>query len=421
MPNSIKKKRNGIMKGGMQQGTGGGGTVPAAPAGPAVGPLMTPAAVSLAEAESQRLYDVLVQAIRTNRQVNRSDLVNYLLYTYNTQRIGMAPVVLPGLANFLDTFTPDALNVAKTTDFCKNLFGFMTPEFRELLTRGASNVSQCKKAGYPRSELPLVCIWCGEPIYDMAECEHSLPITACAGLLGFSSNPDRSRLEHILEYGYAHRLCNQVKLDVPFLTWNDTTDNWAINWPNMSRVYNDIATKGTLSGYKNASSLAYTYNDGQGNFNYSPLGGPIPMTGPEGPNSIVAPHNSPYRGNYNMPGTAPTNQKNKLTENGEHRNKREILEACGELEGLTNNPTATAILAGGAKSKKSKKKQRGGALTFKLPKLVESRMIDNQTELEQYLGQDLGLPGYGKKWLQSDNGKLYGPHRMRLIEEYCKR
>ncbi len=75
-------------------------------------------------------------------------------------------------------------------------------------------------------------------------------------MLGFSSNPDRPKIEHLLEYGYAHRLCNQVKLDVPFLTWSDTDEEWFINWGNMNEVYKAISAA-KKKGYKNAQLLAY--------------------------------------------------------------------------------------------------------------------------------------------------------------------
>ena len=402
MPKSKKRKEYGIMKGGGS-GTGGGGT--------AVGPLMTPADVSLAEAQSQRLYDVLVQAIDTNQPVKRQDIVNYLLHTYNIERIGMPSVVLPGLCDFLDNFTPDALNVAKTSEFCQNLFGFKYPKFRELLTRDASNVTQCNKGGYSRT-LPLVCIWCGEPIYDMAECEHSLPITPCSGLLGFSSNTDRPDLEFILEYGYAHRLCNQVKLDVPFLTWDEPTKKWKINWPNMRQVYNDIATRGAVKGYKNANLLAYTCDKASRVLLDSITGAPITLD-----TQRVGRPDDGRRGNYNFGNPRDVKNRNDLTENGEHRNKTDILVACGELARIINNNRD--LLAGGSKSKKSKKKQRGGALPVKQP--VDLRLIDSKPDLVNYLAQDLLVSGHGDKWLQPNNGKLYGPHRMRLIEEYCNR
>ena len=395
MPKSIKKKECGIMK---------GGTAPA-PA-PAPAPVLTTADAARARAITHRTHSNLIRKIYRAEEITSKELYDYISICYNIERVGILPVTLPmTILSFMDNFSPDNLATEGTTQFCQNLFGFRSTGFRELLTRGASNVSQCKKAGYPRSNLPLVCIWCGEPIYDMAECEHALPILNCAGLLGFSSNPDRSRIEHILEYGYAHRLCNQVKLDVPFLTWNN--NNWEINWHNMRQVYYNISV--ARKGYKNASSLAYTYDDNE-NFYPVPTGPPIQD------NSVVAPHNSHYRGNYDMPLNVPTSQKNSLTENGEHRNKHEILIACKKLATLTNNPVD--ILAGGAKSKKSKKKQRGGVLNTTLPPLDESTMISDKTALEQYLAQD--LPGGGRKWVEdNDNGKLYGPHRMRLIARYC--
>ena len=221
------------MKGGAG-GTGGGTAGGAA--------VLDAKDVAEARARTDASYSTLVGKIQGGGAITSKELYDYISDCRNIERLGILPVTLPmTILSFMDNFSPEYLENQGTTQFCQNLFGFRSTGFRELLTRGASNVSQCRKAGYPRSNLPLVCIWCGEPIYDMAECEHALPILNCAGLLGFSSNPDRSRIEHILEYGYAHRLCNQVKLDVPFLTWNDGTNKWEINWLNMSQVYNDIA------------------------------------------------------------------------------------------------------------------------------------------------------------------------------------
>ena len=417
MPKSIKKKECGIMKGG--NGDGGGMKVAHAPApAPAPAPVLTAADAAAASLKTHKSYSALNYKIRFGGAITSKELYDYIYDCYNMEREGILPVTLPmTILSFMNNFKPTDFATARTTEFCKNLFGFRSTKFRELLTRNASNVSQCKKAGYPRSQLPLVCIWCGEPIYDMAECEHALPILNCAGLLGFSSNPDSSRIEHILEYGYAHRLCNQVKLDVPFLTWNETNKNWKINWQNMSQVYKDIANKGASSGYKNASSLAYTYDD-HGNFNYSPLGGTIHD------NSVVALNKTgaPYRGNYEMPGTAPTSQKNKLTENGEHRNKREILDACRELAAITSGlSTSTHRLAGGAKQKKSNKikKQRGGVIYSHSD--VTQRLPDTMViphDIESRLSQD--IPGGGDKWYKTANdSKLYGLYRMMYIEKYC--
>ena len=408
MPKSIKKKECGIMKGGNGGGGGGAAPAPADAAADAmdVADVLTPTAVSFAEAESQRLYRELDVAIRTDQPVNREDLVNYLLHTYNTERIGMASVVLPGLSNFLDTFTPSQLE-GGTSEFCQNLFGFRSTEFRGLLTRGASNVNQCRDAGYLRN-LPLVCIWCGEPIYDMAECEHALPILSCAGLLGFSSNPNRTIIEHILEYGYAHRLCNQVKLDVPFLTWNDT--NWEINWPNMNRVYNGISV--ARKGYKNANLLAYTYDKSRNELLDTITALPITDS------SRVGPHDTGGRGNYNLRNPRDVKNRNDLTENGEHRNKTEILTACRALTTLTANlHRRVDTLVGGAKQKKTKKikKQRGGVTHSQVLQRLPNPMAIHP-DIKDRLSQT--IPGV---WYDERNSKLYGLYRMRFIEEYCNK
>ena len=406
MPNT--KKRGG----GAGNGPGGGARAPAA--------VLTAEDVSLATKESEKLYKKLVDDIRVSNPIIQEDLINYLLNTYNTQRIGLQSVVLPGLEIFLNVFTPELLTSQKTSTFCKELFGFKSTEFRELLTRNSGNVTQCGKGGYIRN-LPMVCIWCGEPIFDMAECEHSLPITPCAGLLGFSSNPDRPKIEHLLEYGYAHRLCNQVKLDVSFLTWSDKDTKWGINWENMSAVYDKISRSGPR--YKNAQLLAY-YLDKKTNKLINTLGTDIPIK-----NDAVGAPNDERKGNYDLSNPADIRIRNNLTEGGEHRNKDEIKIACGELASSTANfYNKIDILAGGAKQKKSKKKQRGGvrktATTATTAKTTECKLsnidtlLTNEGALKKYLSQDLRTPD-GAKWLKEP--RFYGPYRMKLIEEYCNR
>ena len=409
MPNT--KKRGG----GAGNGPGGGARAPAA--------VLTAEDDSLATIESKRLYDKLVDDISESNPIIQEDLINYLLNTYNTQRIGLQSVVLPGLQMFLDDYVIGNEALIGTSQFCRDLFGFKSTEFRELLTRNSGNVTQCGKGGYIRN-LPMVCIWCGEPIFDMAECEHSLPITPCAGLLGFSSNPERPKIEHILEYGYAHRLCNQVKLDVSFLTWSDTDTKWGINWKNMSAVYNKISRSGPR--YKNAQLLAY-YLDKKTNKLINTLGTDIPIK-----NDAVGAPNDERKGNYLLSNPKDIRNRNNLTEGGEHRNKDEIKIACKELAEITTNLSLEKyILAGGAKQKKSKKKQRGGvrktATTATIATTAETTecklsnidtLLSNEGALKKYLSQDLRTLD-GAKWLKEP--RFYGPYRMKLIEEYCNR
>ncbi len=54
----------------------------------------------------------------------QEDLINYLLNTYNTQRIGLQSVVLPGLETFLNNYVIGTLALQGTSQFCQELFGF---------------------------------------------------------------------------------------------------------------------------------------------------------------------------------------------------------------------------------------------------------------------------------------------------------
>jgi hypothetical protein len=112
--------------------------------------------------------------------------------------------------------------------FLKRIFNlgddFKYDKLRNFMLGGSSNITQCsqtvgKKDVTMGNAVP--CIWCGAPLDDASECEHVLPVVAAALLLTFSGGPNpelKTIIEWLLEYGWAHQLCNQVKSNDLFIT-----------------------------------------------------------------------------------------------------------------------------------------------------------------------------------------------------------
>ena len=127
---------------------------------------------------------------------------------------------------------------------------FPYDRLRNMMLGGSSNITQCNQTVGSKNEtirLGLPCIWCGAPLDDASECEHVLPVVAAALLLTFSGGPNVSSktiMEWLLEYGWAHQLCNQVKSNDLFITTTDVPDYGRMFVPNFNllqtRFYNVV-------------------------------------------------------------------------------------------------------------------------------------------------------------------------------------
>ena len=127
---------------------------------------------------------------------------------------------------------------------------FKYDKLRNFMLGGSSNITQCNQTVGKKDETILKdipCIWCGAPLDDASECEHVLPVVAAALLLTFSGgpNPELKRIiEWLLEYGWSHQLCNQVKSNDLFITTIDLPDRRRIFVPDFDllirRFYNVV-------------------------------------------------------------------------------------------------------------------------------------------------------------------------------------
>lgn len=343
--------------------------------------------------------------------IDSDNLIEHLQAAYELGG-GNDPIGLTGVKSFMDSFTPDDLTKNPTSRFCQQLFGFQTTKFRPLLTRTDDNQKQCSKAGYPNL-VNVRCIWCGEPILDFSECEHALPILMAAPLLGFST-ARADRRESTLEYGYAHRLCNQVKNDLSFLIWNEGNNNWEIDWVNMREMYIRISNVGkyrdkTVPNYEphHAAPKALFYElDGSGS----------PGLGKA---RTVADYNSLNR--FELP-EIPPDQCNRLSKEGKHRNLEIIKTACNtigqSIDLLTPqfNLGPVVVKSGGSKKKKKYNKiltQKGGVLVIPSRTRLGSDLLKiNDYNLAVYLSQEIPHPFW------NDNHLLYGVARMECIRDH---
>ena len=366
--------------------------------------------------------------------IDTDALIEHLQAAYDLGG-GNNPIGLTGVQSFMDSFNPDDLTKNTTSTFCQQLFGFQTTKFRPLLTRTDDNQKQCRDAGYPNL-VNVRCIWCGEPILDFSECEHALPILMAAPLLGFST-ARANRREAILEYGYAHRLCNQVKNDLSFLIWNDTLNKWEIDWINMREMYIRISNVGRHNNKSQANfephhaapkALFYTLD----------LSGSPGL----GKAKTVANHDPGYE--------ISIARCNILSREGKHRNLERIKAACNtigqRIDLLTPQFSSGPVVvqAGGSKKTKKNRKynkiltQKGGDLVITgtiQPGTIPPNMLQTlgpdlsrirDVDLARYLSQEIPNSGtirdvpanWNPIWADNDNHLLYGVARMECIRDH---
>jgi len=95
-------------------------------------------------------------------------------------------------------------------------------DLRNCVLSGASNITQCNQSVGTKDnhmQAERRCIWCGGLIDDFAECEHVFPVVLALLFLGFTGGPNefKNLIEILLEYGWAHQLCNQIKSNKVFI------------------------------------------------------------------------------------------------------------------------------------------------------------------------------------------------------------
>ena len=338
--------------------------------------------------------------------ITTDNLIEHLQAAYELNG-GNNPIGLTNVKVFMDSFNPAELTKNTTSRFCQQLFGFQTTKFRPLLTRTDDNQRQCRDAGYDNL-VNVRCIWCGEPILDFSECEHALPILMAAPLLGFST-ARASRREAILEYGYAHRLCNQVKNDLSFLIWNDTLNKWEIDWVNMREMYIRISNVGKYSNKTqpnfephHAAPKALFY---QLDISGSPGAGKAKTVARREPSYDI-----------------PIAQCNRLSSEGKHRNLEKIKAACNiigqSIDLLTSQFSLGTVVvqAGGSKKTKKNRKynkiltQKGGDLVITGATLGTDLSRIRDVDLARYLSQEI------PNW--NGNHLLYGVARMECIRDH---
>lgn len=312
--------------------------------------------------------------------ITNNDISEYLSSVYS--RGGLKTTL--NIDKFMASFEPGAVTSGDTSAFCANLFGFRSQLYRKLLARTEDNPKQCKEAGYDKS-VGVKCIWCGEWILDFPECEHALPILMAASLLGFST-ANADEIEKILEYGSSHRLCNQVKKAIALLKWDSAITRWKIDWSNVLQMYNNIAGN---NGFHN-NRMRYTLlRDGTpdllsdniqeaDNPGYQSWSMPAAVDGDNG-RDYDAGSNSLILDACNF-----------LSNQGFHRNRPHIHEACRTIATRINLAHAVPYndgniqVAGSRKKKSKKKKQKGGVLT---QAQINAPPLGNPADLRTYLSQ----------------------------------
>jgi len=142
-------------------------------------------------------------------------------------------------------------------DFIKEKYGSVR-DFYET----SSATTQCNRTVGPIVRNVTDCWICGFVIPNISspeqafypECEHIFPIAQALFFIGLYNNEAKDNPVHLkkleLEYGWAHRVCNQIKSDTHFIINNteNSDGRWRIDHNKIKEFLNDILLRGNKYG-----------------------------------------------------------------------------------------------------------------------------------------------------------------------------
>ena len=127
-------------------------------------------------------------------------------------------------------------------------------DLRNCVLSGASNITQCNQSVGTKDNHMRAgrrCIWCGGLIDDFAECEHVFPVVLALLFLGFTGGPTefKNLIEILLEYGWAHQLCNQIKSNKVFIKLVDFNGvrKVSLDLDVLHQFYDDVANSASYN------------------------------------------------------------------------------------------------------------------------------------------------------------------------------
>ena len=165
--------------------------------------------------------------------------------------LGVQTELLPLTAMISKMFTQDFV------DYIKKHYGSLR-KFYET----SSATTQCHNTIKPEVRNVTKCWICGFVIPDTKnpedafypECEHIFPIAQAIFFIGLYNNEIKGNRVFVkkleLEYGWAHRVCNQIKSDTHFIVNNTETSDgrWKIDDNKIRDFLNDILQRGNTYG-----------------------------------------------------------------------------------------------------------------------------------------------------------------------------
>lgn len=165
--------------------------------------------------------------------------------------LGVQTELLPLTAMISKMFTQDFV------DYIKEKYGSLR-KFYET----SSATTQCHNTIKPEVRNVTKCWICGFVIPDTKnpedafypECEHIFPIAQAIFFIGLYNSEVKGNRVFVkkleLEYGWAHRVCNQIKSDTHFIVNNTETSDgrWKIDDNKIRDFLNDILQRGNTYG-----------------------------------------------------------------------------------------------------------------------------------------------------------------------------